>query len=40
MTRAQMNDQSTNECFLVDRNMEPVEEADYSYLLDDDEEDN
>ena len=33
-------DQSTNECFLVDRNMEPVEEADYSYLLDDDEEDN
>lgn len=31
-------DQSTNECFLVDKNMEPVENADYSYLLDDDEE--
>lgn len=31
-------DQSTNECFLVDKNMEPVEDADYSYLLDDDEE--
>ena len=33
-------DQSTNECFLVDKNMEPVEDADYSYLLDDDEEQN
>ena len=31
-------DQSTNECFLVDKNMEPVEDADYNYLLDDDEE--
>ena len=31
-------DQSTNECFLMDKNMEPVEDADYSYLLDDDEE--
>ena len=31
-------DQITNECFLVDKNMEPVEDADYSYLLDDDEE--
>lgn len=31
-------DQSTNECFLVDKNMEPVEDDDYSYLLDDDEE--
>ena len=31
-------DRSTNECFLVDKNMEPVEDADYSYLLDDDEE--
>ncbi len=31
-------DQSTNECFLLDKNMEPVEDADYSYLLDDDEE--
>ena len=31
-------DQSTNECFLVDKNMEPVEDTDYSYLLDDDEE--
>lgn len=33
-------DQSTNECFLVDKNMEPVEDADYSYLLDNDEENN
>ena len=31
-------DRSTNECFLVDKNMEPVEDADYSYLLDGDEE--
>jgi len=31
-------DKNTNECFLVDRNMEPVEEADYRYLPDDDEE--
>ena len=31
-------DQNTNECFLVDKNMEPVEEADYGYLLDDNEE--
>lgn len=29
-------DKNTNECFLVDRNMERVKE-DYSYLLDDDE---
>ena len=27
-------EKSTNECFLVDKNMEPVEDADYSYLLD------
>jgi len=31
-------DKSTNECFLVDKNMEPVVNADYSYLLEDDEE--
>ena len=35
-------DADTNECFIVDRNMEPISEADYSYLLDtdDSEEDN
>ena len=35
-------DAETNECFIVDRNMEPISEADYSYLLDtdDSEEDN
>lgn len=27
-------DADTNECFIVDRNMEPISEADYSYLLD------
>lgn len=26
-------DADTNECFIVDRNMEPISEADYSYLL-------
>lgn len=31
-------DADTNECFIVDRNMEPIDEADYSYLLDTDEE--
>ena len=30
----------TNECFIVDRNMEPISDADYSYLLDADDEDN
>lgn len=30
-------DVDTNECFIVDRNMEPIDEADYSYLLDTDE---
>ena len=33
-------DEETNDCFIVDRNMEPISEADYSYLLDSDEEDN
>lgn len=28
-------DKDTNECFIVDRNMEPIAEADYSYLLND-----
>lgn len=33
-------DADTNECFIVDRYMEPISDADYSYLLDtDDEED-
>lgn len=27
-------DADTNECFIVDRNMEPISEADYSHLLD------
>ena len=27
-------DADTNECFIVDRSMEPIAEADYSYLLD------
>ena len=27
-----------NECFVVDRYMNPIEDADYSYLLDDNEE--
>jgi len=30
--------QSTNECFLVDRNMERLDEEDYAYLPDDEEE--
>ena len=30
-------DEETNECFIVDRDMEPISE--YEYLLDDDEED-
>lgn len=30
-------DADTNECFIEDRNMEPIDEADYSYLLDTDE---
>lgn len=30
-------DADTNECLIVDRNMEPIDEADYSYLLDTDE---
>ena len=33
-------DADTNECFIVDRYMEPISDADYSYLLDtDDDED-
>lgn len=28
-------DKDTNECFIVDKNMEPISEADYIYLLDD-----
>lgn len=31
-------DEETNECFIVDRNMEPISDADYSFLLDYDEE--
>ena len=31
-------DADTNECFIVDRNMKPISEADYSYLLDADDE--
>jgi GxxExxY protein len=27
-------DEYTNECFIVDRNMEPLSEVDYEYLLD------
>ena len=26
-------DEDTNECFIIDRNMEPISEADYDYLL-------
>ena len=26
-------DEETNECFIIDRNMEPISEADYDYLL-------
>ena len=29
-------DEDTNECFIVDRNMQPISDADYSYLLDTD----
>lgn len=29
-------DKDTNECFIVNCNMEPLSEADYSYLLDND----
>jgi len=29
-------DADTNECFIVDRNMHPISDADYSYLLDTD----
>ena len=29
-------DVDTNECFIVDRNMQPISDADYSYLLDTD----
>ena len=29
-------DADTNECFIVDRYMEPISDADYSYLLDTD----
>ena len=32
-------DEDTNECFIVGRNMQPISDADYSYLLDADEED-
>lgn len=31
-------DKETKECFIVDRNMEPLSEADYNYLLDEEEE--
>ena len=27
-------DKPTNDCFLVDKNMEPIVDADYNYLLD------
>ncbi len=30
-------DAESNECFIVDRNMQPISDADYSYLLDTDE---
>ena len=30
-------DADTNECFIVDRNMDPISDVDYSYLLDTDE---
>ena len=33
-------DADTNECFIVDRNMEPISDADYSDLLDTDEDNN
>lgn len=28
-------DEDTNECFIVDRNMKPIDDADYAELLDD-----
>ena len=31
-------DADTNECFIVDRNMQPISDADYSYLLGTDDE--
>ena len=31
-------DEDTNECFIVDRNMQPISDADYSYLLGTDDE--
>ena len=30
-------DEETNECFIVDRYMHPIDDVDYSNLLDDDE---
>lgn len=30
-------DKYTNECYIVDRNMEPLSEVDYEYLLDEEE---
>lgn len=33
-------DEKTNECFIVDRYMEPLEDADYSDLLDEEEKEN
>jgi GxxExxY protein len=33
-------DVDTNKCFIVDRNMEPISDADYSYLLDTGEKEN
>ena len=32
-------DAETNDCFIVDRNMDPLSDADYSFLLDSEEED-
>ena len=32
-------DENTNDCFIVDRNMDPLSDADYSFLLDREEED-
>lgn len=31
-------DEETNDCFVVDRNMEPISDVDYAYLLDAEEE--
>ena len=30
-------DEYTNECYIVDRNMEPLSEVDYEFLLDEEE---